>query len=176
MICSRCQKNPAQVHYSAVVNGQETSANLCVPCAQTAGIALSTSEGVNFPSLPPALAELFGMLSTWPARPAAASIARFCPHCKWTLERFQKTGLMGCPDCYGHFRAQAKGVLERIHGTSAHRGRKPSALAPAEKPKGREKIPPAPELRQRLETAIQKEKFEEAAVIRDMLRKMESGE
>ena len=172
MLCTRCQKRPAQVHYKAVVNGQETSADLCGPCAAETGVALPGGP-VNFPSLPPALAELFGLLSTWPARPTAASIARFCPHCKWTLERFQKAGLMGCTEGYSHFRAQAKAILERIHGATMHKGRRPPS---GETSKGRAKQASAPELRGQLETAIRQEKFEEAAVLRDMLRRMEGGE
>jgi protein arginine kinase activator len=128
MLCSQCQANPATLRFEAVINGQKTAANLCSNCAQKTG--LGSAQGgeagaVNFPPLPPALAALFGALSHWtpPALPAADA----CPRCRWTLRDFQRTGKMGCPECYVHFHRATERILEEIQGAVTHAGRRPAA-------------------------------------------------
>lgn len=128
MLCFQCQANPATLRFDAVINGQKATADLCSACAQKAGLGSSpvTEAGaVNFPSLPPALAALFGILSHWtpPARP----VTEACPRCRWTLRDFQRTGKMGCPECYVHFHRAAERILEEIQGAVTHTGRKPAA-------------------------------------------------
>lgn len=128
MLCSQCQFNPAALQFDAIVNGHKATAHLCAACAQQAGLgstASGNSEPINFPTLPPALAALFGALSQW--TPPARQTTDACPRCRWTLFDFRRTGKMGCPDCYVHFHRASEKILAEIQGAVSHKGRKPAA-------------------------------------------------
>ena len=128
MRCSQCRENPASVQFEAVINGQKATAHFCADCAQRAGLGTTLAGdagAVHFPTLSPVLAALFGALSHW--TPPARQTADSCPRCRWTLGDFQRTGKMGCPDCYVHFHRATERILAEIQGSVTHKGRKPAA-------------------------------------------------
>ena len=90
---------------------------------------------------------------------------------------FERTGRLGCAQCYHDFAEQLRPVLQRIHGNIQHEGRKPAhwentpeqpVLSPTEHKRE--------ELRQKLEEAVADENFEDAAKYRDELRALEAQE
>ena len=93
-----------------------------------------------------------------------------CPFCALTYADFKKIGRLGCGECYNAFKKYLSPLLKRIHGSIQHTGKSP--LKSAKLPK---KKTDAQELRSRLAKAIESEDFEEAARLRDQIRKMESG-
>jgi len=74
---------------------------------------------------------------------------------------------MGCPDCYKHFRSQAKNILKKIHGTITYTGAKAPAMEIPKESKS--------QLQKRLEKAVKEERYEDAAKLRDQIRKLEKG-
>jgi len=81
---------------------------------------------------------------------------------------FERTGRLGCAQCYHDFAEQLRPVLQRIHGNIQHEGRKPAHW---------ENTPEQPEeLRQKMEEAVADENFEDAAKYRDELRTLEAQE
>ena len=144
MLCERCGKNPATVMYTQIINGQKSSVSICSQCA--------AQESVfdNFGSL----------LSFAPQSSRGAE----CPVCKTTLDEFMRSGRAGCGTCYSLFRGQAKAMLRKIHGTARHTGKASSAQQAHDR---------ADELRRRMNEAVEEEKFEEAAALRDELRALE---
>lgn len=158
MLCDRCKEKQATVHTVTIVNGEKQEHYLCADCAQ----------GVQFklPSLMDVLSGAYGLASAEEAR---------CS-CGMSLRRFQETGLLGCPECYTVFRPRLLSVIKRAQGGRLrHVGRRPeSAPAPAEEAPAAQ-AEPADELgrlRAELGRAIEEERYERAAELRDRIRAM----
>lgn len=150
MLCDRCKTNPANYHYTQVLNGQRTETHLCQDClnAQTGA---SLEGGGNLFS-----AMLGGQPKAEPLH---------CSLCGLEYSRFQQTGLLGCAQCYNDFRPQLEPMLRRIHGHVQHQGHVPASASEAIKARRR-----IDALQDEMKQAVQSEDFERAAQVRDMLR------
>ena len=73
---------------------------------------------------------------------------------------------MGCPDCYSTFADILDPYMQKIHGATRHIGAAPAA---PEQPKA----DPVEALRTQLKEAIEKEEYEQAARLRDEIRRIE---
>ena len=94
-----------------VVANQVKKAALCASCAAE----LQPASGLD--ALMEALAGLTSRARAHPGR---------CPGCRTSLAEFKETGRFGCPECYGHFAAQVRDLLPRVHaGAYQHRGKTP---------------------------------------------------
>ena len=153
MLCEKCGKNNATVLYTQIVNGKKSSLNLCSQCA----------SGES-------LFDNFGSLLSFGTR--GENKQAVCPCCKMTLTEFARKGKMGCGSCYDTFRAQAKSMLQKIHGTSMHieNGAKNEKAAPEIK---KEEKSETDILKEKLKEAIESENYEEAAKIRDEIKSKE---
>jgi protein arginine kinase activator len=87
-----------------------------------------------------------------------------------SYEDFQRTGKLGCDQCFDTFRDQLEPVLKRVHGNVEHNGKIPSSVSASIKA-SREII----KLKEQLNKAIQGEDYEKAAVIRDRIKALEVG-
>lgn len=163
MLCERCNKRPATVHYTEITNNKKQELHLCEECAREAGIA---GLGV-MPQL--VLHDFLGSL--FEKQPVhAAKVPRRCPRCGLTEQDFAKRGLLGCGECYAEFRPAVEQMLRRIHGTVKHAGKFPQRIG---KVTGLKKE--LNRLRRELEAAVRKEEFEKAAGLRDRIRELEKG-
>jgi protein arginine kinase activator len=90
-----------------------------------------------------------------------------CPACGFTLEDLKKLGKLGCPHCYEVFAEEMQEVLGEYQKNLQHRGKIPGYYAHVLVKSARTQ-----ELELALREAVAEEKFEEAAVIRDELRRM----
>jgi protein arginine kinase activator len=95
---------------------------------------------------------------------------RECPICGLKFVEFRNTGRLGCPHDYQEFREQLTPLLENIHGETRHRGKTPRRL-PQNKQMQSELI----QLRKRLLQAVNKEAYEEAAKLRDQIKRLEES-
>ncbi|MEK6568296.1 MAG: UvrB/UvrC motif-containing protein, partial [Candidatus Omnitrophota bacterium] len=94
-----------------------------------------------------------------------------CPNCALTYADFKKVGRLGCGECYTSFRKYLLPLLKRIHGSNKHYGKMPLVLAKPLKTKT-----DIEELKLKLQKAVSVEDFEEAARIRDIIKKLENSE
>ena len=88
-----------------------------------------------------------------------------------TLGAFKMRGRLGCPRCYEVFRQHVVALLARVHDATAHRGRYPG--------RSNHKAPDPVDVsavREQLESAIAGERYEEAAALRDQLRRITGRE
>ncbi|NLE65424.1 MAG: hypothetical protein GX606_05880 [Elusimicrobia bacterium] len=115
--------------------------------------------------------------------PATAKEELKCPTCGLTYDEFRKLGRFGCAQCYVAFHSQLRTLLKKIHGSNSHLGKHPEHVSPLvidEVPSSGAVTDPGEEaldhLRLRLQKAIMEEDFEQAAVLRDKIRKIEQGE
>ena len=132
--------------------------NLCESC--------SKEKGVNDPT-GFALADLLlglGAAQEIDKNPAGNR----CPVCGFSQADFKKTGRLGCSACYDAFAEGLSGMLKNMHRGSVHTGKVPAKLRA-----GRLRSKELVELQATLQKAVEEEHFEEAAAIRDRIRRLE---
>ena len=95
---------------------------------------------------------------------------RECPICGIKFVEFRNSGRLGCPHDYQEFRGELLPLLENIHGETRHCGK-----APRRMPRNQQTQSELMQLRNQLKQAVQRENYEEAARIRDRIRKLEEG-
>lgn len=165
MLCDNCKHNQASVHTVTIINGVKQEHYLCSECA----------KGAQF-SLPSLMDLLYGV------QPSGLAQAEdtVCS-CGNSLLKFQKTGLLGCPECYTTFRGALLGVIKRAQGGKLrHVGRSPAqeagAMAQKKAPKPCSPQDECARLKEELKAAVAEERYERAAELRDRLRALEGGE
>ena len=165
MICQECQQESATVHITKIINGSKTELHLCRRCAQ-AHDELDFSFEPQF-SLHNLLGSLLGE-SMRGSREALGKAKVQCPSCDLTFAQFSQIGRLGCSDCFSAFDEQLAPLLRRIHGSIRHTGKVPRRSQGAVR-FARE----LERLREEMRLAVQKEKFEEAARLRDEIKALE---
>ncbi|HHU51060.1 MAG TPA: hypothetical protein GXZ36_04525 [Firmicutes bacterium] len=170
MWCERCSERPATVHVTKIVNEQKTEMHLCEVCAQETGGDLGFLFEQNF-SFPNLLAGLLNSESLFPSGVLSGSPLQQgvkCSSCGLTFSDFRQVGQLGCSECYRGFGPSLDPLLKRIHGSTVHVGKVPRRTGG--KVRVRKEIE---ELRKKLQQAISKEAYEEAARIRDEIKAKE---
>jgi len=154
--CQLCS-NPATVHLTDIVDMQKKELHLCQSCAEQH--QLIKKQELNLPAI---LKSLIGQH----IGQQTDELARLtCPACGIKYMEFRAQGRLGCPYDYVVFRDGLAPLMQRIHRSDHHVGKAPQrSVLPAEQ---QAKLV---ELRRRLQNAIDRENYEEAAHLRDMLR------
>ncbi|MGG0657165.1 UvrB/UvrC motif-containing protein [Rummeliibacillus pycnus] len=92
-----------------------------------------------------------------------------CPQCGMTYRKFLEEGKFNCPTCYETFKEQLPQVLKRLHnGATEHIGKVPGSINESYQTKRQIEA-----LRQDMKVAVEEERFEDAANIRDQVRLLE---
>ena len=159
MMCETCGKKMATVHWTEMVNDAVKKMHLCEACAATKGLDVNN---------PAAFSDVMLGLGAQ-KEPAAKERDVACALCHMRITDFKKTSRLGCQACYETFADELKPLLEAMHKGNQHVGKVPAHKAA----KGAAKaslLPSPASLRQKLETAIAAEKYEEAASLRDQIR------
>lgn len=169
MICQVCGKKTATTHVKTIVNGQLTELHLCSDCAREKGYgSLLSGWGLDFGSL---LGGFFGSGYT------EEKVTR-CEKCGASFEEIAKNGKLGCADCYKTFRRQLLPMIQKIHGTTHHKGKTPtsSALRIAEPKHELAEVKESllEEKKRLLKKAVENQEFEQAALLRDEIKEMEN--
>ena len=174
MICDECNEREASCHVTVMVDGKQIRRHLCPECfgrlhgelgkaiPGAIGIGMSGKQVSNL--LSSILSAITGVDEEHKEEEGPDKI---CPRCHTSLHAFQKSGHLGCPECYEAFREELQPMLLQIHGRVQHAGRQP--LSSEEDQKARTI---REELSRQMEEAIRTEDFETAARIRDQLRAM----
>lgn len=179
MKCQNCGKEEANVRYTQIINGVKKEVFLCTNCAKELGV--DTIEmpdfSMNFNSF---LGDFFNDYMERELLPSFKTEEVKCKTCGMNYDDFIKTGMFGCSNCYSTFSTPIENLLKNLQGTTKHIGRKPNSIKEPIKvenekteqnKKGKEddKIT---KLQKDLEKAIKQEKYEEAAQIRDEIKKL----
>lgn len=162
MLCDVCKKNPATVHLTEIIDEQINELHLCEDCARHKSAAMEQQFGLSD--------LLAGMADFEKPNKDEEKVAVKCPNCNLTYADFKKIGRLGCGECYNAFRKYLAPLLKRIHGSNQHVGKTPLKAKTISKP-GKKKTD-LEELKAQLQKAIQKEDFEEAARLRDQIKKI----
>jgi len=159
MLCCICKEKPATVHYTQIMGDKTQKVDLCENCAKSKGA--NDPAGFAFADL------LLGLGASQEIEQAAGGADVKCPHCGFSQADFKKSGRLGCPDCYKTFAEGLQGLLKTMHKGTRHVGKVPAALRQARDTSDRLKT-----LQKKLAKAIEEEDFEQAAVLRDELKRM----
>lgn len=163
MVCDLCSKEEATVHLTEIIDNKITKLHLCENCARQKGAEMEQHFGIA-----DLLAGLADMGATVETREESGLK---CSQCGQSYTDFKKTGRLGCGQCYDSFRKHLVPLLKQIHGSEQHMGKTPMKSA---KPKPQRQAD-VEALRRKLSRAIELEEFEEAARIRDEIRKQEKS-
>jgi protein arginine kinase activator len=161
MLCELCKQTQATVHLTEIINDQMSELHLCETCANQKGAQVESHFGLS--DLLSGLAD-FGKTQ----EPEEAG-GKACASCGMTYDDFRKAGRLGCAECYTTFKRSLASLLKRIHGSPIHVGKSPVRLLKPAKATKTDVL----ELRRKLERAIEEEAFEEAARLRDQIRRLE---
>ncbi|MES2996448.1 MAG: UvrB/UvrC motif-containing protein [Verrucomicrobiota bacterium] len=164
MKCDFCG-NKAKVFLTQLVEGQMKKVCLCDDCAQERGVTDPTGFSLAdllHGGLPdPAGAQ--GQVEKY----AAHGAVKRCPNCGFTIEELHKVRRFGCSECYRTFGEEVLQLIRGMHKGMSHVGKIPGGLVAVEVRNQR-----LEDLRSRLEHAIATESYEEAAGLRDEIRRM----
>jgi len=163
VLCQICGQREATFHLKEMINGEARELHLCEICAREKGLL---NESFFMPDF--SLSNLMTGLSGFEV-PFIEEKEERCSECGLTYEEIRKRGKIGCSSCYQTFREYIIPLLERIHGKGYHSGK-----APREKRMADEKTEQVYKLRRELDKAVREERYEEAAKIRDEIRKLEN--
>lgn len=177
MLCDKCKKNEARIYYTEIVNGEKTEQHLCEECA-TELTSFQMSASMMNPEL-----TLGSLLSTilgnyhpnTTHEEAHAQKELQCDKCGLTYSEFLRVGRFGCDKCYESFEKVLEQSIRNIQGSDAHTGKKPKDFV-SNTEKIIKEMPEIEKLSIRLQDAIEKEEYEEAARLRDRIRELKKEE
>ncbi len=151
MLCEKCGKNQATTHIKTVVNGVAREYNLCSFCAAEHGYASSGLSGF--------ISSMLGSSQYINKSTVKCSVCGSC------FADISKTGKVGCSSCYTTFYNELLPYIKRIHGSDKHVGSRPDFT--------QKEFESIESLKAELRLLISEEKYEQAAVVRDKIKKME---
>ena len=156
--CIYCGK-PATVHMTKIVEDHVEKMNLCENCAQA-----KSNKDPEVYSLNDLLVQAQSLIEHLAKQFQDQTEIIVCNSCKLSYIDFKKEGLLGCPECYEHFDQLLKPLLKNIHKNASHRGKTPKRLL------GYINLTQKlNHLKKGLESAIQDERYEDAAELRDRI-------
>ena len=182
MLCENCGRNEANVRYTQIINGDKKEMHLCEECSEKLGIGnMDFKMPISFSSF---LGDFFNEFERDSLLPEFEPIrALKCDNCGMSFEDFMDTGRFGCSDCYDIFERKIDPILKNIHGANRHVGRLGEISSESktnmkeenqiENKKTNKQLSKEEQLKEDLQKAIKEERYEDAAKLRDELKKIQ---
>ena len=165
MLCEKCGLKEAQFTVVEVVSGHRHTHELCEICAEE--LSMGLGEGVESITLQEEATA--GEQTTQSSTTVKKRIIKelVCPGCGLTYEEFLNTAKFGCPECYRAFKENLVVLFKDVQGFTKYKGHmyvrdQRSVKLLQEKYK----------LEETLSELVSKERFEEAAKIRDRINQI----
>ena len=192
MICSNCNKNPAVVSFNQMTDETNQPKSLCLECMfqmisggdissledifknmPTGGMGSSIKLSALMPINPgekDSIEQIFkGFMNSLTGLQSLPTPESLCITCGMSHEEFKKCGKFGCNACIQAFDNEIKALLKGVHGSTKHAGKFPKTNGNEIKIKHQ-----VDNLRLDLKKAIEDENYEQAALLRDQIRKLEA--
>ena len=175
MRCEKCNEREAVVSYSTIDGNEMTEIHICHQCLHQ----LLSEDLVHPLFQEPDLNSLFNqILNLFEDEDIEEVEDKVCPQCGTSLKNFKKSSLLGCSHCYETFYEELLEALPRIQGSTTHRGNRSdtevlNAMKQDHKAQEAEINLKLESLRMDLESAVEEERYEDAAVLRDKIRELE---
>jgi protein arginine kinase activator len=162
MLCQICQKKVGNVHFTQVINNNKVEMHICEQCAKENG-QFSFGLPLNINDF---FSGIVGMDNTSQFIPKSNSSV--CEKCGMSYEEFQKTGKVGCENCYKSYGERLNPLIKRLHGSLEHNGKIPNRIS-----KSIKASKDIDKLKEQLNNAVKNEEYEKAAEIRDKIKGIE---
>jgi protein arginine kinase activator len=169
MKCDYCD-NKATVFLTQLAEGQMKKVCLCESCAKERGVTDPTGFSMAEMLLGDFQKAVTGATPTQ-SEVKSMSSGKSCPQCGFSMEDFQKVRRFGCANCYQVFSKDLMPMLKGMHKGATHVGKVPEGLIDSHF-----RNQQIEELQGKLEQAISSESYEEAAELRDQIRKLDETE
>ncbi len=171
MLCQICRKKRSTGHFVQMAFGKKyIDLYVCEDCAkkllENAGIDLEETESFSFWDF---LKIFFSELEH------SSGEKNNCPVCGCSFEDFQRRSLLGCSTCYEVFKSKLEPIIINYQGSSKHIGKGSlyKEEIPLTKRANNIKIDASSDLealKRELKKAIEEERFEDAAILRDKIK------
>jgi protein arginine kinase activator len=165
MMCQNCNINPATVFLKKVVNGKMQELHLCAACAK------KLEADISLDDLFQGFINTFLGYSKLPVATQHSNCAFndiVCDKCSMSYSKFKNVGKLGCDRCYEVFSNELINLFRSIQqGGTRHVGKIPRRISD-----GISKENMINSLRQELNKAVSLEQYEEAARLRDEIKKL----
>ncbi len=156
MLCEKCGVNTATTHIRTVVNGVAEEKHLCSYCASSLG-----NTDIKNNNLTQILSNMFGDT----VLPQENKVT-CCSCCGSTFQDIVNSGKCGCSECYITFYEQLLPHLKKVQGSIEYVGKK---IVRENNYKSID------ELNNQLKELIKEENYEQAAIVRDKIKKLKEG-
>ena len=170
MLCERCKKNEATIHLSEVIKDIKSEIHLCEACANEVGLNAKIS---NFSlSIP----EMLTFLNVDEITDYKDD--RYCTTCGSSFMDYKRNSKLGCPECYNNLYEFIVSVIIGYHGEKRHIGKSPIYnektyyYNDSDLKNSKVNDENANDLQAQLNSAIDDERYEEAAILRDKIREI----
>ena len=177
MLCEICRQSQATIHIQEMIKGEKTTLYVCANCAAQKDLNAVEGEEINIAEILYKLsAPLEGedaMMMDYPGKTdvnfdESVVSAVICPKCKWDMNKFQKTGRLGCENCYEVFSSILSETLRNIHRGVFHTGKSPNMKSSGPNLVMLEIL----NLQKQLNNHVIREEFEGAAQLRDQINEL----
>ena len=170
MKCQNCGENEANVRYTQIVNGSKEEMYLCDRCANKMKLNMNFKFGFD---------DIFSSFFAEPTliKPFEISEGLVCDACGMRYDDFAKNGMLGCENCYRVFNRRLDNVIKKLHGSNRHieDDDRPKGVATKVKDKKKTVKEEIEELKEKLNNCIKCEDYEQAAILRDKIKKLEKS-
>ena len=169
MKCQSCGKIEANVKYTQIINGKKEEIFLCDKCADKMKLDMNFKFGFD---------DIFSSFFAEPTLFRAPQIAEVlvCDSCGMRYDEFAKNGMLGCENCYRVFNKRLDNVLKKIHGNNRHiEETTRTQVVPDSNNKKKTIKEEIAELKEKINECIKVEDYEQAAILRDKIKKLEKS-
>jgi protein arginine kinase activator len=173
MICEFCNNNEANIHLIKIINNNMEKVNLCIDCMKN--LSFLTDEEF-FNDLTKIISKVFEIdikiIDKGETNKLFNKIDttenKKCSFCGIDLSTIKAMGRVGCSNCYKEFKENLSPIIKTIHSSIEHKGKVP--LISGDDVKLEKEIR---DLKFRLKEEVTVENFEEAAKLRDTIKKLQ---
>jgi len=165
MKCQKCNKS-ATFHITDLTGDGLLALHLCPDCAKHYLQPESETSDADTPKITGVLSDQLKLEQT--AEELQELDSKECPICGISFRKFREAGRLGCPHDYVYFGAELKPLLESVHGSNKHVGKRPQRGA-----YDTESQTELIKLRGEMKAAVSEENYEKAQEIRDRIRSIE---
>lgn len=164
MLCDKCRKNNATYHSSVNINGKISETHLCSKCAVEEN-KINGLKLFNFGSFFDD--DLLGGILPG----IENEIEEACPSCGLNYNTFMQTGLLGCGNCYEHFKSKLQPMINTMQNSTTHIGKKPEIMENLSENESKIKS-----LEYKLKQAVAEENYELASIIKKQINNLKQEE
>ncbi len=168
MLCQHCNKNEATTHIKKNINGHREEMHLCSDCARELGVM----EEFRMPSMGEFFSDSFlgNFLGSGVAAMNSLAGVDRCSICGSSFSDIVNSGHIGCSNCYEKFADRLEPSIKKIHGKTKHVGKYVSYSEDGQEKE--QEISELDSLKAQLKDAVEQQRYEDAAVIRDKINKI----